>query len=156
MDRPTPSEIIMHNEQLVDGTYVRKIGIQQWISDFMTSENINITSYIGTIMRNSDLRLTYRCGRYYMKDSLKIISDNYLYIRIVRLIEQRKNLVENKEELKPKLDEITLDPEISKQIIEAAQLSMGSDISQVDLLNIKYFSDRVDNLIKYREKLRII
>ena len=83
----------------------------------------------------------------------KIISDNYLYIRIVRLIEQRKNLVENKEELKPKLDEITLDPEISKQIIEAAQLSMGSDISQVDLLNIKYFSDRVDNLIKYREKL---
>ena len=30
---------------------------------------------------------------------------------------------------------------------------MGSDISQVDLLNIKYFSDRVDNLIKYREKL---
>ena len=83
----------------------------------------------------------------------KIISDNYLYIRIVRLIEQRKNLIENKEELKPKLDEITLDPEISKQIIEAAQLSMGSDISDVDLLNIKYFSERVDNLIKYREKL---
>ena len=83
----------------------------------------------------------------------KIISDNYLYIRIVNLIEQRKNLLEKKEELKPKLDEITLDPEISKQIIEAAQLSMGSDISQVDLLNIKYFSDRVDNLIKYREKL---
>ena len=77
MDRPTPSEIIMHNEQLVSGKYVRKIGIQQWISDFMTSENINITSYIGTLMRNSDLRLTYRCGRYYMKDSLKIISDNY-------------------------------------------------------------------------------
>ena len=83
----------------------------------------------------------------------KIISDNYLYIRIVNLIEQRKNLIEKKDELKPKLDEITLDPEISKQIIEAAQISMGSDISQVDLLNIKYFSDRVDNLIKYREKL---
>ena len=83
----------------------------------------------------------------------KIISDNYLYIRIVNLIEQRKNLLDNKEELKPKLDEITLDPEISKQIIEAAQLSMGSDISKVDLMNIKYFSDRVDSLIKYREKL---
>ena len=83
----------------------------------------------------------------------KIISDNYLYIRIVKLIEQRKNLIENKDELKPKLDEITLDPEISKQIIDSALISMGSDISQVDLLNIKYFSDRVDNLIKYREKL---
>ena len=83
----------------------------------------------------------------------KIISDNYLYIRIVNLIEQRKNLIEKKDELKPKLDEITLDPEISKQIIDSALISMGSDISQVDLLNIKYFSDRVDNLIKYREKL---
>jgi len=83
----------------------------------------------------------------------KIISDNYLYIRIVNLIEQRKKLIENKDELKPKLDEITLDPEISKQIIDSSLISMGSDISQVDLLNIKYFSDRVDNLIKYREKL---
>ena len=83
----------------------------------------------------------------------KIITDNYVYIRIVKLIEQRKNLIENQEELKPKLDEITLDPEISKAIIDSALISMGSDISEADLINIKYFSDRVDSLIKYREKL---
>ena len=83
----------------------------------------------------------------------KIITDNYVYIRIVKLIEQRKNLIENQEELKPKLDEITLDPEISKAIIDSALISMGSDISEADLINIKYFSDRVYNLIKYREKL---
>ena len=83
----------------------------------------------------------------------KIITDNYVYIRIVKLIEQRKNLIDNQEELKPKLDEITLDPEISKAIIDSALISMGSDISEADLINIKYFSDRVDNLIKYREKL---
>ena len=83
----------------------------------------------------------------------KIITDNYVYIRIVKLIEQRKNLIDNQEELKPKLDEITLDPEISKAIIDSALISMGADISEADLINIKYFSDRVDNLIKYREKL---
>ena len=83
----------------------------------------------------------------------KIITDNYVYIRIVNLIEQRKNLIENQEELKPKLDEITLDPEISKAIIDSALISMGSEISEADLINIKYFSDRVENLIKYREKL---
>ena len=83
----------------------------------------------------------------------KIITDNYVYIRIVKLIEQRKNLIENQEELKPKLDEITLDPEISKAIIDSALISMGSDISEADLINIKYFSERVDSLIKYREKL---
>ena len=83
----------------------------------------------------------------------KIISDNYVYVRIVKLIEQRKKLIENKEELTPKLDEITLDPQITKAILDAALISMGSDISEADLINIKYFSDRVDSLIKYREKL---
>ena len=83
----------------------------------------------------------------------KIISDNYVYVRLVNLMEQRKKLLENKEELSPKMDEITLDPEITKSIIDAASISMGSDISETDLLNIKYFSDRVENLIKYREKL---
>ena len=83
----------------------------------------------------------------------KIITDNYVYIRIVNLIEQRKNLIENQETLKPKLDEITLDPEVSKAIIDSALISMGSEISDADLINIKYFSDRVENLIKYREKL---
>ena len=83
----------------------------------------------------------------------KIITDNYVYVRIVKLIEQRKNLIENKEEILPKLDEITLDPEISKAIIDAALISMGSDISDADLVNIKYFSDCLDKLIKYREKL---
>ena len=63
---------------------------------------------------------------------------------------KRKIISKNKE---PKLDEITLDPQITKAIIDAALISMGSDISEADLINIKYFSERVDNLIKYREKL---
>ena len=83
----------------------------------------------------------------------KIISDNYLYVRIVKLIQERKNLLNNKEELNEKLDEITLDPEISKAIIDSATISMGSDISESDLLNIRYFSEKVEQLIKYRENL---
>ena len=83
----------------------------------------------------------------------KIINDNYLYVRIVKLIQERKNLLNNKEELKEKLDEITLDPEISKAIIDSATISMGSDISESDLLNIRYFSEKVEQLIRYRENL---
>lgn len=83
----------------------------------------------------------------------KIISDNYVYIRIVRLIQQRKYLIENKEELTPKITEITLDPEITKNIIESCEVSMGSDISEVDLLNIKFFTEKVAHLIRFRENL---
>jgi nucleolar protein 56 len=83
----------------------------------------------------------------------KIISDNYVYIRVVKLIQQRNYLLENKEELSPKITEITLDPEITKSIIESCEVSMGSDISEVDLLNIKFFTEKVASLIKFRENL---
>ena len=83
----------------------------------------------------------------------KIVTDNYLYVRIVNLIQDRKNLINKKDELTSKLDDITLNPEITKAIIEAALVSMGSDISEADLVNIKYFSDSVEKLIKYRENL---
>ena len=74
--RPSPQDIIVHNEQ-INGNNIRKIGIQQWIADYLTHENINISSYIGNPIRNITTQLTYRCGRYYKKDSLKILSDNY-------------------------------------------------------------------------------
>ena len=83
----------------------------------------------------------------------KIISDNYVYVRLVKAIEQRKNLIGVSDELKEKMDEITLDPNITKAIIDAAVTSMGSDISELDLTNIKFFSEKVDGLIKYRESL---
>ena len=83
----------------------------------------------------------------------KIIKDNYLYLRLVRLIKERRNLITNKEELVPKMDEITLDPEVTKAICDAAVISMGSDISEGDLLNIKFFSEKVDSLVRYREDL---
>ena len=76
INRPSPSEIYVHNE-VIDGVYLKNIGIQQWISDFLTNENISITDYAGSMIRNIDMVLSYRCGRYFKKDSLKIISDNY-------------------------------------------------------------------------------
>ena len=83
----------------------------------------------------------------------KIVKDNYLYLRLVRLIQERGNLIKNKDDLVEKMNEITLDPEVTKAICDAAVISMGSDISEGDLLNIKFFSEKVDTLVKYRENL---
>lgn len=57
------------------------------------------------------------------------------------------------EELTPKINEIVLDEDLTKQITDAAQASMGSDLTEVDLVNVKYFCDKVIGLIKYREEL---
>lgn len=57
------------------------------------------------------------------------------------------------EELTPKINEIVLDEDLTKQITDAAQASMGSDLTEVDLINVKFFCDKVIGLIKYREEL---
>lgn len=74
--REMPKDIIMHNEK-DDESYVQKIGIQQWISDFLVKENINITKYCAEPLRNMNIQLGYKCGAYYKKNSVKVISDNY-------------------------------------------------------------------------------
>lgn len=43
--------------------------------------------------------------------------------------------------------------DLPKQIIDAASSSMGSDIGEIDLINVKFFTDKVINLVKYRQEL---
>lgn len=73
--RPTLSTEKMHNE-LIDGIYVRNVGIQQWISDYLISDNLNISSLANKI-RNSKVNLGYRCAGFYKKDSINITTDSY-------------------------------------------------------------------------------
>lgn len=74
--RPSPSDVVMHNE-LVDNSYIQKIGIQQWISDFLLHENVDITNYIADSIRKITMKLSYKCAGYYKYDSIKILSDNF-------------------------------------------------------------------------------
>ncbi|KAJ2104123.1 Nucleolar protein 56, partial [Coemansia sp. S142-1] len=51
------------------------------------------------------------------------------------------------------LTEITEDDSVSQQIVDAARASMGTDISEIDLLNIETFAARVISLAEYRKNL---
>ena len=73
--RENISETIMHNE-LVDGEYVRNIGIQQWISDYALSNNLSITD-IANKIRKANVNLGYRCSGFYEKDTVTISTDTY-------------------------------------------------------------------------------
>jgi len=83
----------------------------------------------------------------------RIVPDNYIFVRLVNLIQTRQNFLENKEELLPKIEEITIEADLAKSIGDAAAASMGSELSELDLVNVKYFCDKVSGLIKYREEL---
>ncbi|KAE8695454.1 Nucleolar protein 58 [Hibiscus syriacus] len=76
----------------------------------------------------------------------KIVQDNILYAKAVKLMGDRANAA--------KLDfsEILLE-EVETEVKEAAVISMGTEINDLDLINIKELCDQVLNLSEYRAQL---
>ena len=61
----------------------------------------------------------------------KIVTDNAIFSKVVNLIETRENV---NEEMKEAITEIVLDEDKADQIIEAAKISMGQEMSEADVL----------------------
>jgi len=81
----------------------------------------------------------------------KIVNDNIIFTKLVYMIERKENVVD---ELHADITAIVLDEEKATQIIEAAKTSMGQDMSETDVLQIKKWAERVTELIKFREELQ--
>ncbi|KAI3933808.1 hypothetical protein MKW92_020448, partial [Papaver armeniacum] len=76
----------------------------------------------------------------------KIVSDNILYAKAVKLMGNRTNAAD--------LDfSEVLPEEIETELKEAAVISMGTEVSELDLMNIKELCDQVLSLSEYRAQL---
>ncbi|KAJ2713649.1 Nucleolar protein 56 [Coemansia spiralis] len=80
----------------------------------------------------------------------KIVSDHYKYARLAKAIKNKAALGNDSIDM---LTEITEDASIAQQIVDASRASMGTDISDIDLLNIESFATRVISLSEYRKSL---
>jgi len=87
---------------------------------------------------------------YHFPELVRIVNDNYKYAKCAKLIGNKSTLNSEKTEA---LSEILQDDDAAKQIVQAAKMSMGTDISPVDLINIMSFATRVVSLSEYRKKL---
>merc|ERR1712025_1383137 len=76
----------------------------------------------------------------------KIITDNIAYIRSIQVVGQRENC-KNVD-----LSDI-LPEEIETRVKEAAEISMGTEISDLDMLNIRHLCDQVMEIQEYRSQL---
>jgi nucleolar protein 56 len=81
----------------------------------------------------------------------KIVTDNNIFCKVVKFVERRDNVTD---EIKDELTQLVLDEEKAQQIIEAAKISMGQDMSEADVIQVKKFSERVVEQIEFREKLQ--
>ncbi|CAG8433720.1 10420_t:CDS:2 [Diversispora eburnea] len=87
---------------------------------------------------------------WHFPELVKIINDNHKYSLLAKFIQNKSKLTEQHSK---ELTEITGDESSSKRIIDAARTSMGTDISDLDMINIQHFAERVINLAEYRKKL---
>lgn len=89
---------------------------------------------------------------FHFPELFKIVNDNLMFAKLARLIGDR-NYVEDFDELATQIQDLLQDDEKTAAIIHALKTSMGTEIAEVDMENIRTFSDKVINLTEYRQNL---
>ncbi|XP_053110558.1 nucleolar protein 56 [Hemicordylus capensis] len=118
--------------------------------DNMIIQSISLLDQLDKDINTFSMRVREWYG-YHFPELIKVVSDNYSYCRLAKLIGNRKEL---SEESLAGLEEIVMDSAKAQAILEASRSSMGMDISPIDLINIESFSSRVISLSEYRKGLQ--
>jgi nucleolar protein 56 len=88
---------------------------------------------------------------YHFPELVKIVPDNYQYAQAAQFIGDKDTLNEEKlPDLQVLLDD---DPTRAQNVLDAARGSMGSGLSELDMINIGAFATRVVSLAEYRKSL---
>jgi len=80
----------------------------------------------------------------------QVVSDHQKFAKCAKFIKDKKSL---NEDSVAGLDAILDDEDQARAIVAAAKMSMGTDISPIDMLNIEHFTTRVIALGTFRTKL---
>lgn len=82
---------------------------------------------------------------------MRHVSENYKYAQLALLIKDKSKLTAA---ALPAILEIVGDDEgLAQSIVESAKMSMGQDISEVDMENVVTFADKVTKLADFRKEL---
>ena len=88
---------------------------------------------------------------WHFPELIKHVSENYKYCQLALLIKDKSQLTDSS---LPSILEIVGDDEgLAHSIIESAKMSMGQDISEVDMENVVTFAEKVTKLADFRREL---
>lgn len=90
-----------------------------------------------------------RCREWYgwhFPELGKLLTDNLAFVKTVKIIGTRDNTVNSD------LSDI-LPEEVEEKVKEAAEISMGTEISEDDIINIQHLCDQVIEISNYRSQL---
>lgn len=111
----------------------------------MVIQAVGLLDDLDKELNNYAMRLREWYG-WHFPECGKIVTDNVTFAKVVKFIGMRTNTKD--------LDLSELVPEdIEKMVKEAAEISMGSEISDDDEFNIKELCDQIISLSEYRQSL---
>lgn len=88
---------------------------------------------------------------WHFPELVKIVSDNGTYAKLVLTIGNKKTLTDERlHEIAAVIDD---DGDKAQDIINAARISMGLDITDTDLIMVKSFAESVSKMADYRKSL---
>ncbi|KAG6854281.1 snoRNP complex protein nop56 [Blastosporella zonata] len=88
---------------------------------------------------------------YHFPELVRLVPDNHQYARVAQFIGDKDTLDEDKlPDLAAIVDD---DSTLAQNILDAARGSMGSSLSEIDLININAFAMRVVSISDYRKSL---
>ncbi len=111
----------------------------------MVIQAVGLLDDLDKELNNYAMRLREWYG-WHFPECGKIVQDNTIFAKVVQLIGMRTNTANLN------LSEIVTE-DIEKQIKEAAEISMGSEISDDDEFNIKQLANQIIALAEYRQSL---
>jgi len=117
--------------------------------DNMIVQSICLLDQLDKDLNTFSMRVREWYG-WHFPELAQVVKDNATFAKCASFIQHKDTLAESK---LPELEEITGDAEMAKQILDAARMSMGTDCSEIDMLNIVSFATRVADLTNYRKKL---
>ncbi|EPZ33215.1 NOSIC domain-containing protein [Rozella allomycis CSF55] len=119
-------------------------------SDNMIIQAISLLDQLDKDVNTFSMRIR-EWYSWHFPELVRLVNDNAKYAVLAKLIGDKSTLSEDK------INDITKivdgDEDLAQHIIDAARSSMGTDISPIDLINIKLFADRVISLNEYRARL---
>merc|ERR1719223_1400012 len=107
--------------------------------DNMIVQSISLLDQLDKDLNTFSMRMN-EWYSWHFPELKQIVTDHHKFAKCAVAIKDKKTL--NAESIKA-LDEILEDEDQAKQIVEAAKMSMGTEISPIDMLNIEHFGNRV-------------
>jgi nucleolar protein 56 len=117
--------------------------------DNMITQSISLLDQLDKDVNTFAMRMKEWYG-WHFPELVKIVTDTNMLALLIKFIKNKSDLgTEHLEEL----EDITKDPSVAKNILDAARASMGTDISEIDMTNVLSFAERVISLTNYRQSL---